>query len=104
LENINGASGSIVMEDMTDYDEAVYDYLIGYWNMEDIRFNPVLSVILEDPAIEDNELVLTGVDFHYVAEGINAISFNKAQTQDAAETAMKNGNSKFKAILAVVQQ
>ena len=89
LESAVGSTGSICMEDMTEDADSVYT--IGYWNRGEIEFTPVVSVILDDASTDDNELVITGIDFAYLteeADGICALTFSKAAAQTEAEAAL----------------
>lgn len=91
LENINAASGSVVMEDLTE--ETGADYVIGYWNRGDVQFNPYVSLVLYDVAEgENDELVLDSISINMLtveSDGICGLSFNKAATADAASAALK---------------
>lgn len=85
LENSNGASGSIVLEDLTEDHGNGTDYVVGYWNRGEVEFNPYISVITDSA---DEELVLTGIDFVYLdakADDITAVKFSMAQAQQAAQ-------------------
>ena len=89
LESAVGSTGSICMEDMTKAEEGIYT--IGYWNRGEIQFTPMVSVILDDASTDDNELVITGIDFAYLTEkndGICALTFSKAAAQTEAEAAL----------------
>lgn len=85
LENSNGASGSIVMEDLTESYGNGTDYVVGYWNRGEVEFRSYISVITGDA---DEELVLTGIDFVYLdaeTDDITAVKFNMTQAQQAAQ-------------------
>ena len=90
LESVRNYSGSIAMEDMTDANGA--DYVIGYWNRDEIAFMPTVSVMLYDVnADELDELVLVGIEFTFYTadnDGFTGLSFNKAAVQDAADQAI----------------
>ena len=91
LESAVGATGSICMEDLTEDGESVYK--IGYWNRNNINFVPKVSVILKDATTDDNELVLSGIEFNYLTvkdDGVRALTFGKDAAQQAAEAAMAN--------------
>ncbi len=95
LENINGADGSIVLEDMSAAWGNGVNTVVGYGTWREISdFNPYLSVILYDAAEgENDELVIDYADFLYLtkeADGINALSYNTAAVQAAAEAAIAN--------------
>ena len=89
LENSNAASGSIVMEDMSTDN----DYVIGYWKRTEDSFNPYVSLVLYDAQEGQNdELVLTGIDFTYLTEeedGVCALRFSKAAVAEAAAAAIR---------------
>lgn len=92
LENINGASGEIVLEDMTDSYGAGENYVVGYWNRGAVDALRYVSVVLKDAAEgENDELVLTDIDFTYLTrneDGITAIRFSQAAVQSSAEKAV----------------
>ena len=92
LENINGASGEIVLEDMTDSYGAGENYVVGYWNRGGVDALRYVSVVLKDAAEgENDELVLTDIDFTYLTrneDGITAIRFSQAAVQASAEKAV----------------
>ena len=93
LENANGASGAIVMEDMTDSHGESTNYVVGYWNREAVEFVPRVSVILDEVEGDDNEFVLIDVDVNYLTaenDGITAISFNQADALSAAAELMES--------------
>lgn len=91
LENVNAASGSIVMEDLTEGTGT--DYVIGYWNRDNVQFNPYVSLVLYDAAEgEDDELVLDSISVKMLtvdSDGICGLSFNKAATAETASAALK---------------
>ncbi len=94
-ENINGASGTIILEDLTEAWGNGTDYVVGYWNRgNDLKTLKYVSVILND--VEeggdiDNEILLDieTKDLMEATESINAVSFNQAETLDAAKSAME---------------
>ncbi len=92
LESVNGASGSIIMEDLTESFGNGSHYVVGYYNQGHVEFNPYVSLILSDVTEGMNdELVLTGIDFTYlyrVPDGINALTFAMEQVRAAAEIAL----------------
>ena len=86
----NASSGSIVMEDLTDA-YANGNYVIGYWNRGEVAFNPYVSLVLYDVEGDDNELVLTGIDFNYLTvakDGVCGLSFSQSAVDAAAEAAI----------------
>lgn len=92
LESKNGASGSIVIEDMTKAYGNDTAYVVGYWNRGNVQVHTYLSVILDGAAEGSDELVLSGIDFtelNAAKDGITAISFNKAAADKAAAAAVR---------------
>ena len=92
LENSNGASGSIVMEDLTEAYGNGADYVVGYWNRGEVEFSAYVSVVTGDA---DEETVLTGIDFTWMAaetDGITAVKFSMEQAQQAAKEAGCTGS------------
>ena len=89
VENTNGASGVIWMEDMSD---ETY-YIVGYYDRHDIGFNPYVSLILYDAAEdEQDELVLESIVVSYLTQendGIRGLRFDKAATAEAAAAALE---------------
>ena len=91
LESINGASGAVVLEDFTEEYGNGTDYVIGYWNRDEVEFLCSVSVILDDVAEDqDNELYLTDIEFNYLRDPITAVSCSKAVVQTAADAALAN--------------
>lgn len=91
LENVNGASGQIVMEDLTYTHGNNENYVVGYWNRGGIEVQPKISVILNDRE-DDQEQMLTGIDLtalYAQEDGITAYVFSKAQAIDAAKQTME---------------
>ncbi len=91
LENANGASGTIAIEDLTYQYGNDTNYVVGYWNKGDEDFLVYASVILDEIDEDDNELILSGIDFIYLsaeADGITALSASQTDIQDAAKAAM----------------
>lgn len=81
LYNQNGASGQIVMEDMTEENGA--NFVVGYWNRGELEFVPVVSVILAD----GTERTLSDVTVSFMTvenDGVCAAWFSKQQAMDAA--------------------
>ena len=88
LENINGASGSIIMEDLTvQYGNGEY-YVIGYYAQNNVEFSQYVSLILAD----GTEIpILSGIDFIAI-DGIRSFAFSKA---DVEEWAIENGYTDY---------
>ncbi|MBO5845315.1 MAG: hypothetical protein J6Q77_01590, partial [Clostridia bacterium] len=56
LEHANGASGSIVMEDMSEkYGEGV-NYVVGYWNVDYVKYTYYVSLVLR--GVDGDEIFL----------------------------------------------
>ena len=73
MENANGASGEIIMEDLTQaYGNGEY-YVVGYCNFKDVWFSQYVSLILAD----GTEVVVPDVEF-VALDGIRAFAFSKA--------------------------
>jgi hypothetical protein len=84
LENINGADGVIVMEDLTaSYGNGEY-YVIGYWKQDGVEFLQYVSLMLKTPMEDGNdEIVLDGIEFVEL-DGIRAIAFKKSDVEALA--------------------
>ena len=93
LESANGASGDIVLEDLSEVYGSGEDYVIGYWNRTDGEFLVKASVILYDLPEGSNELYLEGIEFLDVeVEGVSAKYANMPLLrQTALETVEMNG-------------
>ena len=91
LENSNGASGSIVMEDLTESHGNGENYVVGYWNRGYVSFNPHLNVVLDDVTDGDNQIDLEFTAFttwNKEANGVNAVVFNANDAKAAAAAAV----------------
>ena len=85
LENANGASGEIVMEDLTEAYGNGENYVVGYWNRDKVDFIYNVSLILHTPLENgDDQIVLTDITFTSLEEVV-AISFSKSDVAAAAE-------------------
>lgn len=93
LENANGATGDIVLEDLTEEYGCGTAYVAGYWNSKDLECATYVSVILEDAAEgENDELVLTGIEFTWMTveeDGVRAVAFMMTQALTAAAEAVE---------------
>jgi len=79
LENANGASGSVVMEDLSyTYGEGKY-YVVGYWARNDVEFTYYVSLILAD----GTEIILDGIEFTSI-DGVRSIAFSKSAVDTIA--------------------
>lgn len=92
LENANGGSGEIVMEDLTDdYDGT--NYVVGYWNRGNVDFSPYVSVILDDETAYQEDIILADISFEFMTvpeDGVCAVAFNQADAYAAAEEILAN--------------
>ena len=85
LENANGASGEIVMEDLTEAYGNGENYVVGYWNRDKVDFIYNVSLILHTPLENgDDQIILTDITFTSLEEVV-AISFSKSDVAAAAE-------------------
>lgn len=90
LENANGASGEIIMEDLTEkYGEGV-NYVVGYYAKNDVQFLQYVSLVFGD----DSEKILEGVEFTEI-EGLRAVVFSKAQVEALAQAAGYTDSSAY---------
>jgi len=82
------------MEDLTENYGNGENYVIGYWNQNpDQEFNPTLTVILEDVAEGENDILLLDYSaFSYLntenGDAITAVTFNEAAADEAAAQAV----------------
>ena len=86
LENTNGASGDIVIEDLTaQYGEDI-NYVLGYYARNEVEFSYYVSLILHEAAEDgNNEVILNPEEIEYLAyDGIRAIGFNRANVEALA--------------------
>jgi hypothetical protein len=88
LENANGASGDIIMEDLTAaFGNGEY-YVVGYYVRSDVEFSYYVSLILAD----GTEVVIgSGIEFITI-DGLRAYAFSKA---DVDAWASENGYSDY---------
>ena len=86
LENSNGASGEIVLEDLTEKHGTGTNTVIGYWIRENVEYSVVFSVILEDMEGDNERFLDVGWALWSVEEnGVNALVFDTASAQTEAE-------------------
>ncbi len=79
LENANGATGAIVLEDCTTEDSDVYT--VGYYvGKEELQYLIVVSLVVEE---DEEPVVLEGVEFTFAEEG-RYVSFSKTQVEELA--------------------
>lgn len=95
LENINGADGQIIVEDLTESYGEDTAYVVGYYNQNEVQYTYYVSVICNDLAEDDENYEIVLSDFTSLTEltreenGINAISFGKAEAQNLAAAAVE---------------
>ena len=90
LQNINGASGDMVMEDLTEKFGNGEAYVIGYWNRQNIQFTPYVIIYLHEPMIvdgfEEYAFLLWMMDenqFHFVEDEYVGLYVNISDINDA---------------------
>lgn len=90
LESTQGASGVIVMEDLSGHYHEGYSYIVGYWNRENLDFVPNVSVVLDDVAEGEDNLIenLDVAVNDLMIEDVVAKYIDKATAIAAAEAAM----------------
>ena len=89
LENANGASGEIVLEDMTEAYGNGTNTVIGYWIRENVDYTVAFSVILEDMEGDNERFLDVGWALWTVEnDGVNALVFDTAAAQAEAEAAI----------------
>ena len=89
LENTNGADGVIILEDLTEEYGNGTDYVVGYYNQQNLKTLLYASVILDDVAADaDNMLDLMDVAFTYHEDDYVAVSCNREEVLAAARAAM----------------
>ena len=96
LESVTGANGSIVMEDLTASHGNDTDFVIGYWNRNDIPVSYYVSVVLNELGEDaENDRVLNDIAFTKLnreEDGITAISFAKEDTLNKAKELVESLN------------
>lgn len=85
LEDRNGASEGIVLEDLTEEFGNGTNYVAGYWNKDEVAVVKSVCAVVEG----QNPIYLEGVEFTEHTDPV-AISFNMAQAHAAAD-ALVNG-------------
>ena len=78
LENENGISGNIILEDLTELYGNDRDYVVGYYAYDEISFTYYVSLILDD----GTEIILDGVSFNE-SDSPRAIFFSKSEVESA---------------------
>ena len=80
LENANGASGEIIMEDLTEEYGYGENYVVGYCSYSGVEFTYYVSLIINGKT----EIIVPGVKFIEMSE-LRAISFSKAEVEAFAK-------------------
>ena len=91
LESENGASGNIVLEDMTEKYGGDTSYVVGYWSKKDESFINTVSVILEGAPEGSDELYLEGISFAswtVASQGVRAVAVDRALVDQLAAQAV----------------
>ena len=85
LENTNGVSGSIVMEDLTRTLGNGENYVVGYWNKTLVKFQYYVCLYLNEPnEYGDYQVDLTGITVNKL-DGTRGYAFSKAEVAAAAK-------------------
>ncbi len=95
LENKNGISGNIIMEDLTENYGNNENYVVGYYVKNDIEFTEYISLILSDGTETG---IWSGIEFVALDE-VQAIAFSKEQVKAWAES---NGYTEYEVRLTFV--
>lgn len=85
MMNVNGASGSIVMEDLTGTYGNGENYVVGYYKRNNVSFTYYVTLVDAEGNVLE-ELTVNDIAFTMM-DGINAIAFSKAAVAAAAEQA-----------------
>lgn len=80
LENINGADGQIVLEDMTDAYGNGTNYVIGYWANNEVDFMYYVSIVLRATG---EDIILDGVTITD-SSTVRAKVFSKSEVEQLA--------------------
>ena len=88
LENEKGASGSIVMEDLTAKYGNGENYVVGYYARNNVQFTTYVSLVF---AGEERDIMVPDIEFITI-DGIRAYAFSKAKV---AEWATTNGYTDY---------
>ena len=73
MENRNGASGDIILEDLTDTYGNGENYVVGYYVRNEVTFTKYVSLLLTD----GTEIIVDGIQFTTI-DGLRAVAFSKA--------------------------
>ncbi len=80
LENANGMSGDIVLEDLTELYGNGENYVVGYWDRNNGKFGYYVSLYFPET---DEEFILDSIEFTEL-DGIRAVMFNMARVEELA--------------------
>ena len=84
LHNLNGANGNVTLEDCSDITDDTDDIVIGYWNPYGYQYQLYVSLMLKDDNIEDNQIVLEGIEFETLTEG-RYVAFSRSEVIEIAK-------------------
>lgn len=76
LENANGISGDIIMEDLTEKYGNDENYVVGYYGRNEVDFEMYVALVWDD----GREIIVEGLDF-WTVDGIRAYAFSKAAVE-----------------------
>ena len=80
LENPNGSSGTVIMEDLTDTYGNGENYVVGYMMRNgDVEFTKYVTLL-----VGDDEIIVEGIDIVPV-DGLRAFAFSKTDVEAYAE-------------------
>lgn len=79
MENRNGASGDIILEDLTDSYGNGENYVVGYYIRNEVAFTKYVSLLLAD----GTEIIVDGISFITVY-GLRTVAFSKAAVDACA--------------------
>ena len=84
LQNSNGVTGSIVLEDLSRAYGNDENYVVGYYKMVNVKFVYYVSLILNQPMADgNNEILLDFANFIELQE-VRAIAFSKKEVEELA--------------------
>ncbi len=85
IENINGASGEVVLEDLTVKYGGGENFVAGYWARNNVHFIYYVSLILHTPMEDGNdEIILDNINI-FELDSVRALAFSRAAVIEAAE-------------------
>ena len=86
LMNTNGASGRIIMEDLTDYDNGD-DYIVGYYKRTDADFTPNITLVRKTFKDDENDELYLDLEesaFIFTTDPVVAVKVSKALVEEYA--------------------